>query len=187
MIEFKNVLFHYSNQGPPVINNFNLTINKGEWVALIGHNGSGKSTLAKHINGLLMPQQGEVLVDNEVVTDEGIWEIRQKVGMVFQNPENQFVGTTVLDDVVFGLENMRLSRQEMERRVDESLTLVGLSDYKWKEPFNLSGGQKQRLAIAGILAMLPSVLILDEATTMLDPVSRDELINTISRLHEQRD
>lgn len=185
VIEFNNVSYAYTNQQDPVLNNINLTINKGEWVALVGHNGSGKSTLAKLINGLIKPNEGQVYVNRQEVTDENIWDIRQQVGMVFQNPENQFVGTTVIDDVVFGLENIGLSKQVMEERVDLALKLVGLADYKWKEPFNLSGGQKQRLAIAGVLAMLPDTLVLDEATTMLDPVSRTELINTIKEIHEK--
>ncbi|WP_175614697.1 energy-coupling factor transporter ATPase [Piscibacillus halophilus] len=186
MIQFSQVSYQYPNQSDWVLKNIDLTINQGEWVSLIGHNGSGKSTLAKLINGLLRPSEGEVMVGGVELTDENLWDIRRNVGMVFQNPENQFVGTTVIDDVVFGLENMGLSRKDMQYRVDESLELVGLSRYKYREPFNLSGGQKQRLAIASVLAMLPNIMVLDEATTMLDPKGGEELVNTMNRLHKEQ-
>ncbi len=146
-----------------------FTINKGEWIAIIGHNGSGKSTLAKTINGLLLPESGTVKVGNQILNEENIWTIRQKVGMVFQNPDNQFVGSTVEDDVAFGLENQGIPREEMIVRVKDALEKVRMSDFGTREPVRLSGGQKQRVAIAGVVALRPEIIILDEATSMLDP------------------
>ncbi|GAA0470344.1 energy-coupling factor ABC transporter ATP-binding protein [Alkalibacillus silvisoli] len=185
MIEFNQVSFRYKPHTTNVIDNFNLTINRGEWIALVGHNGSGKSTVAKLINGLLMPNDGIVTVDGTQVSQESIYEIRKHVGMIFQNPENQFVGTTVIDDVAFGLENLGVPRDEMIGRIDESLKQVDMALYKWHEPIKLSGGQKQRVAIAGVLAMRPDVIVFDEATSMLDPTGKKELIQMIRSLHEK--
>ncbi|TFB14699.1 energy-coupling factor transporter ATPase [Filobacillus milosensis] len=187
MIEFEHVAFKYPQAEEEAIKNINITINDGEWVAILGHNGSGKSTLAKLTNGLLMPTEGSISVNGLELTEEHLWKIRRIVGMVFQNPENQFVGTTVLDDVAFGLENLGISRENMQRRIIDSLDTVGMSEYKLHEPFRLSGGQKQRVAIASVLAIMPEIMIFDEATTMLDPVGRRELIRLIQDLHKSSD
>ncbi|GEL78039.1 energy-coupling factor transporter ATPase [Tenuibacillus multivorans] len=187
MIEFQGVSYRYSSSEENVLKDINLKIAQGDWVALLGHNGSGKSTLAKLMNGILMPTKGQVFVNGVLLNEETVWEIRHEVGMVFQNPENQFVGTTVIDDVAFGLENMAIPREEMESRIDESLKVVGMTDYKLQEPYRLSGGQKQRIAIAGVLAMMPQVIIFDEATTMLDPSGRKELLETMKYVREKRD
>ncbi|WP_067842398.1 energy-coupling factor ABC transporter ATP-binding protein [Amphibacillus sediminis] len=183
-IEFHRVSFRYSDDQPWVLDDVSFTINKDEWVAIIGHNGSGKSTMAKLMNGLLMPDKGDIIVDGIKVTQKSIWEVRQKVGMVFQNPDNQFVGTTVRDDVAFGLENRGIKREQMLRRIEESLKAVRMSDYLLHEPHRLSGGQKQRVAIAGVLAIAPDVMILDEATSMLDPKGRKEILHTINEVKQ---
>lgn len=184
-IEFRDVYFRYNEDSSWVLQKFNLTIEAGETVAIIGHNGSGKSTIAKLTNGLLTPQAGDILIDGRKMTRTNIWDIRQKVGMVFQNPENQFVGTTVTDDVAFGLENMGIPREEMKRRVEESLSNVRMNRYANHEPHHLSGGQKQRVAIASVMATYPKILILDEATSMLDPKGRKEILSTIHSLKTQ--
>lgn len=163
-----------------------LTIAKGEFVVIIGHNGSGKSTLAKHLNGLLLPTKGRVLVDGlDTRQPENMWEIRRRVGMVFQNPDNQLVATTVEEDVAFGPENLGVPPQEIRQRVDEALELVRMSEFKLKEPHLLSGGQKQRVAIAGVIAMRPDYLVLDEPTAMLDPQGRQEVMSTVLRLNKE--
>ncbi len=187
MIHFNQVSFAYGDDQVDVIRELDLSIDKNEWVALIGHNGSGKSTAAKLMNGLLLPKSGKVTVGGTELNEETYWDIRKKVGMVFQNPENQFVGTTVMDDVAFGLENLGVPRKEMKERVDEALYLVGMYDYREHAPHRLSGGQKQRVAIAGILAIMPDVIIFDEATTMLDPMGRQELLKTIEELREKQE
>lgn len=179
-IEFRNVSFRYGEEQPWVLNEVDFTICVDEWVAIIGHNGSGKSTIAKLMNGLLLPQQGEIIVDGLPVNEDTIWDVRKKIGMVFQNPDNQFVGTTVRDDVAFGLENRGIPREEMIRRISDSLNAVGMEGYRLHEPHRLSGGQKQRVAIASVLAVSPQVIILDEATAMLDPKGRFEIMNTIN-------
>lgn len=163
-----------------------FTINKGEWVAIIGHNGSGKSTLSKNINGLLAPKSGEITVDGLVLSTETVWDIRRKIGIVFQNPDNQFVGATVEDDVAFGLENNGIERKEMQERVKDALERVDMWQFAAKEPARLSGGQKQRVAIAGIVALRPEVIILDESTSMLDPEGRDEVLSLIHQLKDER-
>ncbi|MDC3417825.1 energy-coupling factor ABC transporter ATP-binding protein [Aquibacillus salsiterrae] len=183
-IEFRNVSFRYGKDQPWVLKNVSFTIDSNEWVAVIGHNGSGKSTIAKLINGLLFPQEGEIIVDGLTVNEHTIWDVRKSVGMVFQNPDNQFVGTTVRDDVAFGLENRGVPREDMLKRIDVSLGQVGMSDYLLHEPHRLSGGQKQRVAIAGVLAISPKVIILDEATAMLDPKGRLEIMQTVSHLRQ---
>ena len=179
LIEFKDVSFRYGDDHPWVLKHLSFTIYKDEWVAIIGHNGSGKSTIAKLINGLLFPQEGEIYIDGTRLTEETIWDLRRNIGMVFQNPDNQFVGTTVQDDVAFGMENRGFPREEMIRRIDETLDAVNMKDYLLTEPHRLSGGQKQRVAIASVLAISPQVLILDEATAMLDPRGRKEIMQTI--------
>src|SRR5690625_4817759 len=168
LIEFRNVSFRYTEEQPWVLKNCSFAIYENEWIAIIGHNGSGKSTIAKLMNGLLFPQQGEIFINGIQVNQETVWEIRKDVGMVFQNPDNQFVGTTVQDDVAFGMENRGFPRNKMIERIRQNLTAVGMQDYLLTEPHKLSGGQKQRVAIASVLAISPQVLILDEATAMLD-------------------
>lgn len=185
-IEFRNVYFRYHEDQNWIIEALNFTIEPGENVAIIGHNGSGKSTIAKLMMGLVYPQKGAIFVDGQRVTEDHIWEIRQKIGMVFQNPETQFVGTTVRDDVAFGLENRGVPRVEMVDRIKKSLIDVGMDDYTLHEPHHLSGGQKQRVAIAGVMATEPDIVILDEATSMLDPIGRQEIKKIISRITKQR-
>lgn len=186
IISLKNITFRYqADQIQPALQDLSLTVNKGEWVAIIGHNGSGKSTLAKTINGLLLPETGNISVGQLELNEENIWTIRKMVGMVFQNPDNQFVGATVEDDVAFGMENQGIPREEMVPRVKEALEQVKLTDFAAKEPARLSGGQKQRVAIAGILALRPDIIILDEATSMLDPEGRQEVISILKEVKEK--
>lgn len=185
LIEFRNVSFRYGAEQPWVLKNCSFEIYENEWIAIIGHNGSGKSTIAKLMNGLLFPQEGEIYLNGQRVTEETVWDIRKDVGMVFQNPDNQFVGTTVQDDIAFGMENRGFSREVMLQRIDETLASVGMTDYLLTEPHRLSGGQKQRVAIASVLAISPQVLILDEATAMLDPKGRREIMQTVSHVREE--
>lgn len=188
MIEIRNLTHKYrlgNDQELTAINNLSLSINQGEFVAVLGHNGSGKSTLAKHLNALLLPTEGKILVDGMDTNDsDKLWQIRQKVGMVFQNPDNQLIATTVEEDVAFGPENLGINPGQIRQRVDEALDLVGMGEFKAKAPHLLSGGQKQRVAIAGIIAMRPQYLVLDEPTAMLDPSGREEVINTIRKLNK---
>ena len=187
MIEVKNVTFCYEVGGSPALDDVTLNIERGEFLAVVGHNGSGKSTLAKHLNALLLPTDGKVLVDGMDTADpEKTLAIRQKVGMVFQNPDNQLVTTVVEEDVAFGPENLGVPSAEIRSRVDAALAAVGMTKYATGAPHMLSGGQKQRIAIAGMLAMEPEVLVLDEATAMLDPRGRREIIDTVSRLHREK-
>lgn len=167
------------------LDDVSFTVNEGEWLAVVGHNGSGKSTLAKLLIGLLFPSSGQVNLFLETLNEENLWETRSKMGIVFQNPDNQFVGSTVQDDVAFALENNGLPHDMMVERVREALAQVKMTDYMNHEPQHLSGGQKQRVAIAGALAMRPEVLILDEATSMLDPQGRDEVIEVVRKLREE--
>lgn len=186
IIELRNVTFSYSEEDArPALNNVSLTIQQGEWIAIIGPNGSGKSTLAKTINGLIEANSGEVIIEGIPLNAETVWDVRQKIGMVFQNPDNQFVGSTVQDDVAFGLENVGIPREEMVKRVADAVAAVNMADFMDKEPARLSGGQKQRVAIAGIVALSPDIIILDEATTMLDPEGRHEVIETIQEIKEK--
>lgn len=187
MIELKNISFKYTSEAIDyALDNVSLTIESGEWVAIIGHNGSGKSTTAKIIDGLIKAENGEVLIDGTVMTPENVWELRKKIGMVFQNPDNQFVGSTVEDDVAFGLENQGIPREEMLVRVNQALERVQMADFKTKEPARLSGGQKQRVAIAGIVALAPNIIILDEATSMLDPKGRQEVIQIVQEIKAEK-
>lgn len=182
LLQLKNVTYSYGDElaSETVIKGINLEIKKGSFVAVLGHNGSGKSTLAKLFNGLIKPNSGEVLVNGMNTCDESFdKDIKRTVGMVFQNPDNQLVATIVDEDVAFGLENIGLSYEEMHKRVDEALLTVNMSEYKYAAPHNLSGGQKQRIAIAGILAMRPECVVLDEPTSMLDPSGRCDVIDTI--------
>ncbi|GAA4723857.1 energy-coupling factor transporter ATPase [Brevibacillus fulvus] len=189
LIQFENVSFYYTDEFGeklPVLQNLNLTIAEGEFVTIIGHNGSGKSTLAKLMNALLLPAEGEVRVGPwKTGATQEVWKIRQMVGLVFQNPDNQIVGSTVEDDVAFGLENIGVPPAEMRERIDAALKAVGMAAYAQRQPHKLSGGQKQRTAIAGIIAMRPRVLILDEATAMLDPQGRKEIMELVRRLNRE--
>ena len=187
VISIKNIHFNYQDQDTrEALSDVSLDVYEGEWLAIIGHNGSGKSTLAKMMNGLLEASSGEIYIDGQLLTEETVYEARRKVGMVFQNPDNQFVGTTVEDDIAFGLENIGMPRDEMVRKINTSLEMVRMTKFKEKEPARLSGGQKQRVAIAGIIALAPKVVILDEATSMLDPQGRFEVISTIQQLHKDK-
>ncbi|CZQ93525.1 abc transporter [Trichococcus palustris] len=186
IIELRNVTFSYSEEDSiPALNNVSLSIHQGEWIAIIGPNGSGKSTLAKTINGLIEAHSGEVIISGITLNAQTVWDVRRKIGMVFQNPDNQFVGSTVQDDVAFGLENVGIPREEMIKRVADAVAAVNMADFMDKEPARLSGGQKQRVAIAGIVALSPEIIILDEATTMLDPEGRHEVIETIQAIKEK--
>ncbi len=186
LITLENIMYRYNNdQENNILDDVSFTIEKGEWVTIIGANGSGKSTLVKTLNGLNVPQNGNVIIDGLALNEENIWAIRQKVGMVFQNPDNQFVGSTVADDVAFGLENIGMPRDEMIVKIDQALQQVGMQNFKMHEPARLSGGQKQRVAIAGILALAPDIIVLDEATSMLDPKGRAEVLTTVQAIKEQ--
>ncbi len=185
-IEVKNVDFAYDDESGEILKDFSIDIEKGSFVAILGHNGSGKSTLAKLFNGLNLPDSGKVLVEGMDTADEDkALEIRNKVGLVFQNPDNQIVATIVEEDVAFGPENLGLPREEIRKRVDESLEAVGMTEYMHHEPHRLSGGQKQRVAIAGIIAMQPDCVVFDEPTAMLDPRGRKDVMNIISKLNKQ--
>lgn len=188
MIECRNLVFKYTaseNQEEKIaINDVNLQITEGEFIAILGHNGSGKSTMAKHMNALLIPTDGKMLVNKMDTSDmNNLWNVRETAGMVFQNPDNQLVATIVEEDVAFGPENLGVPPEEIRKRVDEALERVGMSEYKKHAPHLLSGGQKQRIAIAGILAMQPKCIIFDEPTAMLDPSGRKEVLDTIIDLN----
>ncbi|MGN1478283.1 MAG: energy-coupling factor transporter ATPase [Acutalibacteraceae bacterium] len=192
LIKFDNVTFAYSQQeeseapNEPVIKDFSLEIPRGQFIAILGHNGSGKSTAAKMMNALLVPDSGKVTVDGLDTSDESkVIDIRRKVGMVFQNPDNQLVATIVEDDVAFGPENLGVPPQEIRKRVDDALKRVGMYEFKDREPHRLSGGQKQRVAIAGIIAMQTDCIVMDEPTAMLDPKGRREVTDTIKMLKNE--
>ena len=188
IIDVKNLSFRYKeSQEYYDVKDITFHVKRGEWLSIVGHNGSGKSTTVRLIDGLLEAESGEIVIDGQRLTEENVWNIRRQIGMVFQNPDNQFVGATVEDAVAFGLENQGLSRQEMKKRVEEALDLVGMLDFKKREPARLSGGQKQRVAIAGVVALRPAILILDEATSMLDPEGRRELIETVKGIRKDYD
>jgi len=188
IIEVENLTFRYDKRlKAETLSDVSFTIEKGEWVAIVGQNGSGKSTLAQLLVGLLDPQSGHISIAGQVMNDESKWEIRRHIGMVFQNPDNQFIGTTVQDDVAFSLENLNMPYDEMKSRIDQALEMVGLYELRLHDPSRLSGGQKQRVAIAGVLALNPDVLILDEAFVMLDPKSRRELLETLQQLKKEKE
>ena len=182
-IKIDNLKYSYDERS--LFSDFNLDIDAGQWVALVGHNGSGKSTLAKLILGLLVAEQGDIDVFDERLTVETVHHVRSKIGMVFQNPDNQFVGATVADDVAFGLENIQVESSEMPQKIDNALTIVGMQEFKNREPHTLSGGQKQRVALASVLALQPKIIILDEATAMLDPDGRATVMETLQKLKKQ--
>ncbi len=188
-VEFQNVSFSY-NEGyeaqTRALENVSFSVEEGEFVALVGHNGSGKSTVAKLMNALLLPSAGRVIVDGMDTSDKkSLFEIRKRVGVVFQNPDNQMIATIIEDDVAFGPENIGLKSDEIRKRVDWALEAVGMSEHKKGTPFRLSGGQKQRIAIAGVLAVKPRVLVLDESTAMLDPSGREEVMSVVERLNRE--
>lgn len=193
-INIQNVSFYYENEEnsndiikSKVLDNVTLDIYKGEFIALLGHNGCGKSTIAKHLNALLLPKEGKVLVgDLDTSKEENCFEIRKKVGLVLQNPDNQLVASIVEEDVAFGPENLGIEPSEIRKRVDNALKAVNMYDYRLHAPHKLSGGQKQRIAIAGILAMQPDCIVLDEPTAMLDPQGRQEVLETIHRLNKEQ-
>ncbi|MBQ4130847.1 MAG: energy-coupling factor transporter ATPase [Clostridia bacterium] len=188
-IEAINVTYGYDleSEQQVAVNNINLSVEKGSFTVILGHNGSGKSTLAKLLNGMLKPDFGKILVDGLDTSDENNeYDIRRKLGLVFQNPDNQIICTIVEEDVAFGPENLGIEPKEIRKRVDEALESVGMSDFAKSAPHQLSGGQKQRIALAGILAMQPDCIVLDEPTAMLDPVGRKEVINTITRLNKEK-
>jgi energy-coupling factor transport system ATP-binding protein len=185
IINVENITFHYHQEATPALENVSFNVKHGEWLAIVGHNGSGKSTLARILNGLFIPDKGHVRVCGIELSEKTIWDIRKHVGMVFQNPDNQFVGTTVKDDVAFGLENNGISRDEMVRRIIWATKKVKMDSFLEHEPHHLSGGQKQRVAIAGVIAVQPDIIILDEATSMLDPIGRSEVIQTVRELKNQ--
>lgn len=186
LLSAKNVSFSYDKQ-KKVIDGFSLDINKGEYIAVIGHNGSGKSTLAKLFNGLLKPDEGTLSIDGFSVFDKkSEFEIRKRVGVVFQNPDNQLVASIVEDDVAFGPENLGIRREEIGERIDFALKSVGMEKYRHSSPNRLSGGQKQRIAIAGVLALTPEILVLDESTAMLDPKGRAEVLSVVKKLNKEK-
>ncbi len=193
LIKFENVSFSYDTEdenGTPksekVLENFNLSIEQGSFVAILGHNGSGKSTVAKLTNGILFADEGSVIVDNiKAQDDDSIYDIRKTVGMVFQNPDNQIVSSIVEEDVAFGVENIGVPSEECRHRVDEALKTVGMYEYRLRTPSKLSGGQKQRVAVAGIIAMKPKCIVLDEPTAMLDPSGRKEVLDTVMKLNRE--
>ncbi|HBE9877958.1 TPA: energy-coupling factor transporter ATPase [Clostridioides difficile] len=188
IVKVNNISFEYITDEAKLkaIDNLSLDVKKGEFVAIIGHNGSGKSTLSKNLNAILMPTEGNILIDGmNTKEEERLWDIRQTAGMVFQNPDNQIVATIVEEDVAFGPENLGIEPKEIRRIVEESLKSVGMYDLRDRQPHLLSGGQKQRVAIAGIIAMRPKCIIFDEATAMLDPSGRKEVMKTIKRLNKE--
>ena len=186
ILEVENLVFKYERESDVnQLNGVSFSITKGEWVSIIGQNGSGKSTTARLIDGLFEEFEGKVKIDGELLTAENVWNLRRKIGMVFQNPDNQFVGATVEDDVAFGMENQGIPREEMIKRVDEALLAVNMLDFKTREPARLSGGQKQRVAVAGIIALRPEIIILDESTSMLDPTGRQEIMRVIHEIKEK--
>ena len=186
IIKLKNVSFRYDKTVEEYqIDTVSFHVKQGEWLSIVGHNGSGKSTVVRLIDGLLEAESGEIYVDGKQLTRETIWDIRSKIGIVFQNPDNQFVGATVEDDVAFGLENQGIPREEMLQRVEKAIEQVGMLEFKDREPSRLSGGQKQRVAIAGIIALRPTIIILDEATSMLDPEGREDLMAVMKELQKK--
>ncbi len=186
IIELQDIWFRYTEEDDWILKGIDFSLQAGEWVTILGGNGSGKSTFAKLLNGLLVPNKGHIsLFGVTPQTDDEIWRVRQRVGMIFQNPENQIVAMTVEDDVAFGLENLGVDPDEMEQRIDQVLEQLGIKEFRHREPHKLSGGQKQRLAIAGVLAMRPEVMIFDESTSMLDPQGTEDVLAIMKNLQQQ--
>ena len=186
VITLDNVSFRYPDAGRDALSGVSLSIEAGSFIAVLGHNGSGKSTLAKHMNALLLPSEGTIWVDDmDTSKEQELWKIRQKAGMVFQNPDNQIIGTVVEEDVGFGPENMGVPTEDIWKRVDDSLEKTGMTAYRHHSPNKLSGGQKQRVAIAGVVAMHPQCIVLDEPTAMLDPNGRKEVLEAVSELNKK--
>lgn len=186
IIEVKNLSYRYDYKSEDyILKNVSFHVKQGEWLSIVGHNGSGKSTTVRLIDGLLEAESGDIIISGDKLTADNVWEKRRQIGMVFQNPDNQFVGATVEDDVAFGLENQGMNYPTMVKRVHEALELVGMQNFKEREPARLSGGQKQRVAIAGVVALQPDIIILDEATSMLDPEGRLELIRTVKEIKDK--
>ncbi|MDY5973723.1 energy-coupling factor ABC transporter ATP-binding protein [Streptococcus hyovaginalis] len=186
MIDVSHLFFKYQeDQEDYTLKDVSFHVKPGEWVSIVGHNGSGKSTTARLLDGLLLAESGKITIAGKELTEDNIWTIRQDIGMVFQNPDNQFVGATVEDDVAFGLENKGISHSEMATRVEEALKLVDMASFRQREPARLSGGQKQRVAIAGAIAVRPKIIIFDESTSMLDPEGRQELLSTIQKIRQK--
>ena len=185
IIEVRNLKYKYDSESENyTLNDVSFQVKKGEWLSIVGHNGSGKSTTVRLIDGLLEAESGDIIISGDKLIAENVWEKRRQIGMVFQNPDNQFVGATVEDDVAFGLENQGLDYDLMVERVQQALELVGMQDFKEREPARLSGGQKQRVAVAGVVALRPDIIILDEATSMLDPEGRLDLIQTVKKIKD---
>ena len=185
IIKVRNLKYKYDSESENyTLNDVSFQVKKGEWLSIVGHNGSGKSTTVRLIDGLLEAESGDIIISGDKLTVENVWEKRRQIGMVFQNPDNQFVGATVEDDVAFGLENQGLDYDLMVERVQQALELVGMQDFKEREPARLSGGQKQRVAVAGVVALRPDIIILDEATSMLDPEGRLDLIQTVKKIKD---
>ena len=185
IIEVRNLKYKYDSESENyTLNDVSFQVKKGEWLSIVGHNGSGKSTTVRLIDGLLEAESGDIIISGDKLTAENVWEKRRQIGMVFQNPDNQFVGATVEDDVAFGLENQGLDYNLMVERVQQALELVGMQDFREREPARLSGGQKQRVAVAGVVALRPDIIILDEATSMLDPEGRLDLIQTVKKIKD---
>ena len=185
IIEVRNLKYKYDSESENyTLNDVSFQVKKGEWLSIVGHNGSGKSTTVRLIDGLLEAESGDIIISGDKLTVENVWEKRRQIGMVFQNPDNQFVGATVEDDVAFGLENQGLAYDLMVERVQQALELVGMQDFKEREPARLSGGQKQRVAVAGVVALRPDIIILDEATSMLDPEGRLDLIQIVKKIKD---
>ncbi|EGC28138.1 energy-coupling factor ABC transporter ATP-binding protein [Streptococcus sanguinis] len=185
IIEVRNLKYKYDSESENyTLNDVSFQVKKGEWLSIVGHNGSGKSTTVRLIDGLLEAESGDIIISGDKLTAENVWEKRRQIGMVFQNPDNQFVGATVEDDVAFGLENQGLDYDLMVERVQQALEFVSMQDFKEREPARLSGGQKQRVAVAGVLALRPDIIILDEATSMLDPEGRLDLIQTVKKIKD---
>ncbi|WP_181951238.1 energy-coupling factor ABC transporter ATP-binding protein [Streptococcus cristatus] len=186
IIEVKNLSYRYDHKSEDyILKDVSFHVKQGEWLSIVGHNGSGKSTTVRLIDGLLEAESGDIIISGDKLTADNVWEKRRQIGMVFQNPDNQFVGATVEDDVAFGLENQGIDYPMMVKRVHEALELVGMQNFKEREPARLSGGQKQRVAIAGVVALQPDIIILDEATSMLDPEGRLELIRTVKKIKDK--
>ncbi|WP_334331720.1 MULTISPECIES: energy-coupling factor ABC transporter ATP-binding protein [unclassified Companilactobacillus] len=187
IISIKNLNYTYPEAKTQAIKDVSLDIEKNQWVSIVGKNGSGKSTLTKLIDGLIEADSGSIEIDGQILSEENIWNIRSKIGIVFQNPDHQFVGATVEDDVAFGLENQGMPKEQMVKEVDHALELVKMIDFKKRDPQSLSGGQKQRVAIAGVLATRPQIIIMDESTSMLDPEGRQTVLDLVKDLRTKQD